>query len=162
MKPFHHASDAALATAIAVRQSPIHGQGVFALRAMHTREEIGCYDGRRYAPDETDPAWDDNLTYLFGLSDGSVIDGAQGGNALRHINHACVPNVEAVERRAADGTLHLVVRTLRRIRADEELLLDYALVIDDGDEPASYPCACGTVRCRGTMAALVAVEAIAR
>jgi hypothetical protein len=35
----------------------------------------------------------------------------------------------------------------------EELFLDYALIIE-GDDPTDYPCACGTKRCRGTMAAL--------
>ena len=152
--------EATLETTVEVRRSDIHGRGVFALRALHAGEEVGHYTGRRYAPDESDAAWDGNLTYLFGLSDGSVIDGAQGGNATRHINHACAPNVEAVERRAADDTLHLVVRTLRRIQAGDELFLDYALVID-GDEPTGYPCACGTVECRGTMAAPVAVAAVA-
>jgi len=47
------------------------------------------------------PVWNDQLTYPFGLSDGSIIDDAEGGNATRHINHACVPNVEVVERRSA-------------------------------------------------------------
>ena len=57
-------------------------------------------------------------------------------------------------------SLHLVVRTLRRIQAGDELFLDYALVID-GDEPSGYPCACGTVEYRGTMAAPVAIAAVA-
>jgi uncharacterized protein len=136
-----------------VRQSEVHGQGVFALRDLPAGQQIGHYTGRRYAPDETHESWDGSLTYLFGLSDGSVIDGAQGGNATRHINHACAPNVEAVEQWGADDVLVLVVRTLRRIRVGEELFLDYALAID-GDDPTDYPCACGTERCRGTMAAL--------
>ena len=143
---------------IEVRRSEIHGQGVFALRGWRAGEEVGLYAGRRHAPDETHPDWDDRLTYLFGLSEGSVIDGAQGGNATRHINHACTPNVEAVERRADNDELELVVRAIRRIRAGEELFLDYALVID-GDDPADYPCACGTGACRGTMAASAAEPA---
>ena len=143
-------------SAVEVRRSEIHGQGVFALRDLRAGEKIGHYTGRRYAPDETHEAWDGSLTCLFGLSDGTVIDGAQGGNATQHINHACAPNVEAVERRAASDDLVLVVRTLRQIRAGEELFLDYALVID-GDDPTGYPCACGTDDCRGTMAALTVV-----
>ena len=138
---------------VEVRRSEIHGQGVFALREWRVGEEIGPYAGRRYAPDKTHPGWDDKLTYLFGLSDGSVIDGAQGGNATRHINHSCAPNVEAVERRRDDSELELVVRIVRTLRVGEELLLDYALIID-GDDPANYPCACGASACRGTMAAL--------
>jgi uncharacterized protein len=132
-------------TIVEVRRSAVHGQGVFALRELRDGQQIGHYAGRRYAADETHDAWDGSLTYLFGLSDGSVIDGAQGGNATRHINHACAPNVEAIERRGADGKLQVVVRAIRRVRAGEELLLDYALVIE-GDDPAGYPCACGIRR----------------
>ena len=153
-------ADGADLSAVEVRRSDVHGRGVFALRNLRAREVIGHYAGRRYGPDDTHPGWNDQLTYLFGLSDGSVIDGAQGGNATRHINHACVPNVEAVERRGADDALVLVVRTVRALRAGDELFLDYALVID-GDDPADYPCACGTDACRGTMAAPAAMTASA-
>ena len=91
-------ADGADLSAVEVRRSDVHGRGVFALRNLRAGEVIGHYAGRRYGPDNTHPGWNDQLTYLFGLSDGSVIDGTQGGNATRHINHACVPNVEAVER----------------------------------------------------------------
>ena len=103
-------------------------------------------------PFESHAGWDDQLTYLFGLSARSFIDGAQGGNATLHINHACMPNVEAVELHTDDGELELVVRAIRRIRAGEELFLelDYALVIG-GNDPADYPCACGPHLCRGTI-----------
>lgn len=74
--------------------------------------------------------WDAAITYLFGLSDGTVIDGSRGGNALRHLNHNCAPNCEAVETEASDGTLHLEIVTLREIAQDEELFIDYALDID--------------------------------
>jgi len=141
---------------VEVRRSEVHGQGVFALRDFRAGGAIGLYTGRRYGPDEHHAGWDDQLTYLFGLSDGSVIDGAQGGNATRHINHACAPNVEAVERRADNDELELVVRAIRRVRAGDELFLDYALVIDGGD-PSEYPCSCGTDDCRGTMATLTSV-----
>lgn len=32
--------------------------------------------------------WTSHLSYPFGPSDGTVIDDAQGGNALRHLNHS--------------------------------------------------------------------------
>ena len=115
-------------------------------------QKIGPYAGRPYAPDEAHTGWDDQLTYLFGLSDGSMIDGAQGGNATRHLNHACDPNVEAVEDCNAADDRVLVIHTTRDIRAGEELFLDYALDVG-GDDPAAYPCECGAARCRGTLAA---------
>jgi SET domain-containing protein len=80
--------------AVAVRRSGVHGQGVFAVRPLRVGQEVGPYTGRRYAAEAVRTEWDDQLACLFGLSDGSMIDGAQGGNATRHINHACEPNVE--------------------------------------------------------------------
>lgn len=135
---------------VEVRRSRIHGRGVFAMRDLKRGARIGSYTGRRHGPGEAPGAWDDQLTYLFALSDGSMIDGAHGGNATRHINHACEPNVEAVETEGADGRLTVVIRTLRDIRAGEELFLDYALSVDGGD-PSDYPCRCGFARCRGTL-----------
>lgn len=109
---------------VEVRRSGVHGHGVFAARALRARQKIGTYAGRRYAADEAHASWDDQLTYLFGLSDGSMIDGAQGGNATRHINHACEPNVEAVEDHDDDGHLAVIIRATRRIHPGEELFLD--------------------------------------
>ena len=137
---------------IEVRKSTVHGQGVFAARSLRRGQAIASYTGRRYASDEEHAGWDDQLTYLFGLSDGSMIDGAQGGNATRHINHACEPNVEAIETYNVDGELIVTIHAVRAIAAGEELFLDYALDVD-GEDPSEYPCACGAVRCRGTLVA---------
>lgn len=156
MKSFRRIAATTDLNAIEVRRSGIHGQGVFALRDLREGQVIGHYTGRRFAPDESHPGWNDHLTYLFGLSDGSVIDGAQGGNATRYINHACEPNVEAIERRVRNGELSLEIRTTCAVAAGAELFLDYALVVD-GDDPVDYPCECGTGSCRGTMAAPVAM-----
>jgi SET domain-containing protein len=138
--------------AVEIRQSGVHGHGVFAVRALRTRQKIGTYTGRRYAPDQAHASWDQQLTYLFGLSDGSMIDGAQGGNATRHINHSCEPNVEAIEDSDDAGHLVIVIRAMRYIRPSEELFLDYALDVG-GEDPAEYPCRCGSTRCRGTLLA---------
>jgi uncharacterized protein len=137
---------------VEVRRSGVHGHGVFVTRALKPGEEIGCYAGRRYAPDQVEGTWDDRLTYLFGLSDGSMIDGAQGGNATRHLNHACEPNVEAIEEYDASDQLMVVICATQHVAAGAELFLDYALEVD-GDDPADYPCACGSKQCRGTLVA---------
>lgn len=99
--------------------------------------------------------WDDTLTYLFGLSDGSVIDGADGGNATRHLNHACEPNCQAVEDQDGGGQIALTIETTQFVPAGDELFLDYALDVDAADDPSDYPCRCGLARCRGTMVATV-------
>lgn len=135
-----------------VRRSAVHGDGAFATRGLPRGRRVGVYAGRRYAPGELlDQPWDNALTYLFGLSDGTCIDGGEGGNATRHINHSCAPNCAAVEVTAEDGTLDVVIQTLRRVRTGEELFLDYALDIGD-QSPEAYPCRCGSHLCRGTMA----------
>jgi len=139
-------------TELEVRHSDIHGVGTFALRGMPRGHLVGRYEGRRYAPEEeNDRHWDQELTYVFGLSDGTLIDGAEGGNATRHINHSCAPNCEASEEADEDGQLQIVIHTRRRFRRGEELFIDYRLDVGDSD-PADYPCRCGAAACRGTMA----------
>lgn len=142
-----------------VRRSAVHGDGAFATRGLARGSRVGVYAGRRYAPGElVDARWDNALTYLFGLSDGSCIDGREGGNATRHINHSCAPNCAAVEVTAEDGTVDIVIHTLRRVRAGEELFIDYALDIGE-QAPEAYLCRCGSRRCRGTMAREAEAEA---
>lgn len=138
---------------IELRPSTVHGLGAFARRGVPPGHTIGTYEGRRFRPgDGTGRAERADLTYVFGLSDGTLIDGADGGNATRHINHSCEPNCQASEVTDEDGGLHIEIRTRRRIRAGEELFIDYRLDVGDAD-PAAYRCRCGSPRCRGTMAA---------
>jgi uncharacterized protein len=99
-----------------------------------------------------DRDWDHSLTYVFGLSDGAVIDGSEGGNDSRHINHSCEPNCTAYEVEHKDGSLAIVIETLRAVQRGEELLLDYALDVGQADRGA-FPCSCGVSTCRRTMVA---------
>lgn len=139
---------------VEVRESAVHGVGAFALRGLPPGHCLGAYAGRRYpATHEHAPFGSGDITYLFGLSDGSLIDGSDGGNATRHINHSCAPNCQACEETDDDGGLHIVIRTRRRIRTGEELFIDYRLDVGDHD-PADYPCRCGAPNCRGTLAAV--------
>lgn len=137
---------------VEVRSSPVHGRGVFAKVDIPSGRLIACYEGKRYAPDRERPAWNGASTYLFLLSDGSIIDGSKGGNASRYINHSCSPNVEAIE--DIDGGLPTVnILAKQEIRAGNELFLDYALDLA-GEAPSDHACRCGDVRCRGSMAAV--------
>lgn len=139
---------------IFIRPSSIHGQGAFAAQDLLEGDRIGSYQGKRYSARQAARRnWDRGLTYVFGLSDGSVIDGAVGGNATRHLNHSCEPNCVAYEEPGPNGQPLIVFYALRAIRAGEELFLDYSLAVDDAEEPAAFGCACGAVACRGTMLA---------
>lgn len=138
---------------VTVRHSPVHGKGVFALCALVPGERILEYRGEvmkwraavRHSRNRCEPGH----TYLFGLSDGRVIDGGRGGNSARWLNHACKANCEAVE----VGN-RVFIHALTSIPAGAELFIDYAL---ETDEPANasvaqqYACRCGARQCRGTM-----------
>lgn len=138
---------------IAVRRSPVHGRGVYALCPLSAGERILEYKGKimswRGAARRYSRRKDSAHTFLFGLADGRVIDGGQGGNSSRWFNHACEANCETVE---VDGRVFIEAR--RDILAGEELFIDYALVLpDDACEETirEYVCRCGTPECRGTM-----------
>jgi SET domain-containing protein len=144
---------------IVVRNSRIHGRGVYAARRLKAGEVVIEYRGARLTWKEadrrpsTDPD-DPHHTFFFSLSDGkTVIDANVGGNAARWINHSCDPNCETEE--SDDGRVY--IQAMRDIRSGEELNYDYALVIDERLTPSlkrSYACHCGARNCRGTMLAL--------
>lgn len=143
---------------IVVAPSGVHGLGAFATQSLPPQTLLGLYEGRRYSPAEiADNDWDDRLTYLFSLSNDETIDGAEGGNATRHLNHACDPNCEAFEEYDEAGLLILKVRTIAPVNAGDELFIDYRLVADDHSSPLEYPCRCGSANCRGTMLAAPAL-----
>lgn len=139
---------------IDVRQSGIHGQGAFAAQDLHEGQRLGTYEGRRYTAWQAGRRdWDSRLTYVFGLTDGTVIDASDGGNASRHINHSCSPNCVAYEEPGPRGKLVVAFYALRDIRAGEELFLDYSLEVDESEDRSTFGCACGAPVCRGTMLA---------
>lgn len=139
-----------------VAQSGVHGLGAFATRDLPAFSFLGLYEGRRYSPEEVAARdWNDQLTYLFTLSNDETIDGAKGGNGTRHLNHACEPNCEAVEEYDDAGRLLLKFQTLVPVEAGEELFIDYCLTADDGSPASAYPCHCGFPSCRGSMLAPV-------
>lgn len=80
--------------AIDIRPSGVHGMGAFSKSELKRGQLVGDYAGRLIGSDET-VCCGDGLTYLFALSEGGYIDGAEGGNATRFINHSCEPNCHA-------------------------------------------------------------------
>ncbi|CAB3802036.1 hypothetical protein LMG28688_05494 [Paraburkholderia caffeinitolerans] len=147
---------------VTVRQSPVHGKGVFALLPLRAGERIFEYKGMVTTWREA-ARWyarrsDSGHTFLFGLSDGRVIDGGRGGNGARWLNHACAANCEAVE---GDG--RVFIEAIRDIAPGEELFIDYALEIEqqaDDDAQRDYACRCGAPLCRGTMLGALASGAL--
>jgi SET domain-containing protein len=136
------------------RSSAIHGKGVFAKEPIRKGTRIIEYRGVRSTMEvacerpHSDPA-NPHHTFIFELSDGTVIDGGVRGNAARWINHSCDPNCEAIEE---DG--RMFIHAKRYIPAGEELVYDYQLTFDgplSKRAEKAHSCRCGTDRCRGSM-----------
>ncbi|WP_159838674.1 SET domain-containing protein [Burkholderia sp. 8Y] len=141
---------------IVVRSSPVHGRGVFALTQIGAGETILEYKGKRLSWAQAQRQYarwaaEDGHTFYFDLDDGRVIDGAQGGNSARWVNHSCAPNCEAEQ----EGS-RVFFHALRDIKPGEELFIDYRLFVEGRRTAALktlYACRCGSDACRGTMLA---------
>jgi len=139
---------------IQVRQSGIHGKGVFAVHPIDAGETLLEYKGEiitwtkalaRHPHDKSQP----HHTFYFHLDDHHVIDAKYNGNSAKWINHSCQPNLEAEQK----GN-RVFLKALRHIKAGEELSYDYSLVVDSRKTPRlkkEYACYCGAANCRGTM-----------
>src|SRR5512133_2759280 len=141
-------SKAQRAVQIEVRESGVHGQGVYAAQFIPEGTRVVEYTGERVSW-ETAPDDDDPHTFNFGLENGDVINPEIGGNDARWINHSCDPNCEPVEE---DD--RIFIYALRDIQPGEELFYDYSLEIDEPiteESKKKYTCHCRSSKCRGTM-----------
>ncbi len=93
---------------IEVRESGIHGKGVFARRRLREGQWIGRFEGDRTTK---------NGTYVLWLIDvdGSEV-GIRGRNALRFLNHGDPSNAEF-----RDAELYAI----RNVQPGAEVLIDY-------------------------------------
>ena len=112
-------------TLVEVRNSPVHGRGVFAVAPIAKGTRILEYLGDRVSHDAADARYDDhdesdNHTFLFIVDKQTVIDAGVGGNDARFINHSCRPNCYV---HIVDGTIW--IRAARPIRKGEELTYNY-------------------------------------
>jgi hypothetical protein len=115
---------------VVVRESPIHGRGVFAAKRIDAGEVI--IDGRDILTDEAVAALPAEEREFV-----SVID---GWNILmtppsRFVNHSCNPNARGTRERDI---------AIRVIEAGEEITMDYA---DEAPE-LKFECKCGALNCR--------------
>lgn len=146
---------------IVQRRSQIHGNGVFAARDIPAGLTLIEYRGRRLTHNQADRAYGGDVesghTFLFTLNDKYLIDANTGGNVARWINHSCAPNCEAlvVENEEGDPSKdRVVIDSIRKIRAGEELTYDYGITLEDRHTPrlkAIWACRCGSPKCTGTM-----------
>jgi hypothetical protein len=139
---------------VEVRNSPVHGRGVFAAAPIKKGTRILEYLGDRISHDAADKRYEDhdesdNHTFLFIVDKHTVIDAGVGGNDARFINHQCEGNCESViENR------RVFIDATRDIAPGQELGYDYEIGREKDDPPnvdEIYACRCGSPKCRGTM-----------
>jgi SET domain-containing protein len=139
---------------VEVRNSPVHGRGVFAVAPIARGTRILEYLGDRVSHKVADDRYEDhdendNHTFLFIVDKHTVIDAGVGGNDARFINHQCSGNCESViENR------RVFIDAARDIAVGEELGYDYEIGREKDDPPnvdEIYACRCGSPQCRGTM-----------
>jgi uncharacterized protein len=128
--------------ALIIRSSAIHAAGCYTTTAIRRGALVTEYTGHPMSKAEADEAFaGSGVTYLFGLSDGSVV--IDGHSMAMFINHSCRPNCQTEE---IDGRVW--IKAIRDIAAGEEITYDYCLY-DGGEDEAL--CNCGAEKCRGTM-----------
>ncbi len=98
-----------------VKNSPIHGKGLYAAEPIEAGSFIGTYHG-----DETD----EDGTYVLWLFEDGNQTGRDGKNELRYLNHSHEPNAEF------DG---YDLYALRDIAPDEEITICY-----DPENPTAW------------------------
>jgi SET domain-containing protein len=139
---------------IEVRESLLHGLGVFARQRIRKGTRIIEYLGERVSHTEADRRYEhkdaaDAHTFLFIVDARTVIDAGVDGNEARFINHGCEPNCESV----IEGR-RVFIDALRAIEPGEELTYDYQIQREPDDPPdvdTIFACHCGSARCRGSM-----------
>jgi hypothetical protein len=124
----------------AVRDSPIHGRGLFALEPL-TRGDIvaikGGYIYDRARRDRLPPRLESTeIPIADGFFIGPMREDEREGGML-FSNHSCAPNI------GVQGQIVFVA--MRDIQPGEELTHDWATTDDEAYE---MPCRCGAANCR--------------
>lgn len=152
-----------------IRDSPLHGRGVFARTAIPASTRLLEYAGEHISKAEALRRCEAGNVFIIGLDEQWDIDGAVGENPARLINHSCAPNCEAVIEEevtlalgektpsspdfpceGVSSSARIYINSLRPLAAGEELTFNYGYDLVDYLE---HPCRCGSPDCVGYMVA---------
>lgn len=93
------------------------GLGLFAAEPIPKGKRVVEYTGVLISEKAVDKS---RSRYLFDVGTPGALDGSPRSNRARYINHSCRPNCEAQVRKR-----RVFIRSIRNIRAGEELSYDY-------------------------------------
>tara|TARA_Y100000816_G_C26108192_1_gene589863 strand:- start:999 stop:1496 length:498 start_codon:yes stop_codon:yes gene_type:complete len=137
-----------------VKNSKIHGHGVFATRNIRKNTKIIQYIGEKVTRSEGDKRSEKRIkkylnsnktgsVYIFELNKRYDIDGSPNYNKARFVNHSCSPNCEVDIIKD-----EIWIRSLKSIKKGEELSYDYGYSFDK-DDFRDHICKCGSKECIG-------------
>lgn len=134
-----------------VKNSKIHGRGLYATKDIEEGTDIIQYVGEKITKKESTKralAWEeearatgDGLVYIFELDDKYDIDGRLWDNPAKYMNHSCDGNCEAIN---YDGEIWITA--IKDIKKGDELVYDYGY---DMEHFMDHPCRCGSDNCIG-------------
>lgn len=137
-----------------VKNSSVHGSGVFATKNISKNTNIIQYIGEKVTKSEGDRRsslrikkyLNSNKTgsvYIFELNKKYDIDGSPLYNKARYINHSCNPNCEV-----NIVNNEIWISSIKNIKKGEELFYDYGYAFDKEDF-RDHICKCGSKNCIG-------------
>lgn len=130
-----------------IKQSKIHGIGVFTKKKIPEDTYLYSYEGERIGKcmsDKREREYKANgLTsiYMFMVNDDHIIDATKTGNHARYVNHSCSPNCFST---VCTDTNTVKYFSNRIIEVGEEITIDYisASVLEE------HGCNCGSIKCK--------------
>jgi SET domain-containing protein len=126
---------------VAVRESAIDGQGVFAAEAIVRWRKIGEIRGEAISVAEARiRATRHERVMMVEVSPERAIDFRRSTDAMRFTNHSCTPNARLSIRQG-----RVEFYALREIAAGEEITVDYGPTHHEG----RLACRCGSAKCAG-------------
>jgi SET domain-containing protein len=134
--------------ALAPRESPIHGRGVFSTSRLRRGERLAIFGGEVMLIDEIDSLPEELQDYPMQIEERFVL-GSRGERAPEtadFFNHSCNPTC------GFKGQIFLVA--MRDIEAGEEVTFDYAMVVSKSVGSSivfEMPCRCRAAACRGVV-----------
>ena len=137
-----------------VKNSKIHGSGVFAVKNIKKNTKIIQYIGEKITKPEGDKRSERRIkrylnssktgsVYIFELNTKYDIDGSPLYNKARYVNHSCSPNCEVDIIRGK-----IWILSIKNIKIGDELSYDYGYEFDREDY-TDHVCQCGETNCIG-------------
>jgi SET domain-containing protein len=128
---------------LAVRPSPIDGQGVFAVEPITERRKIGEIRGESISvADARIRATRHERIMIVEVSPRRAIDFSKSTDPMRYTNHSCAPNARLCIRQR-----RVEFYALRDIAPGEEITVNYGSSHHEG----RLVCRCGAAGCVGSL-----------